>query len=501
MLIDLRQLAGGEEFDADVCVVGAGAAGISIARELGATGHSVLLAESGGMQYELPTQALYSGAETGTLLSPKTQYLGTSRLRYLGGTTGHWNGWCRRLDPDDFSLRPWVDEVGWPISRDDLEPFYERAAPIVQISAFDYDEETAGVGPKLLPGDEVFETSYFHLSPPTRFGTVYQDELERSDSIRVLLYANVRVIDLDEQASHVSGLEVVRLDGVSFPIRARHFVLATGAIENARLLLANTDVQPNGIGNDWDQVGRYFMDHPFLEMGYMALPYWRHLLPRNYAKAYVKSRGNSIHGILRVRAAVQSRERLLNALIIFRPLPNATRRPLATAVAKFTAGQHALRGEALAKPGSTYYGRVMVHGEQTPNPESRVHLADEVDGLGMRKTRLDWRLRDRDARSLVETAKLFARRLGLHGHGRMRFTAKEHDLWPRADWSWHHIGTTRMHDDPRRGVVNADCRLHGIDNLFVAGSSVFTTAGASNPTFTIVALALRLSDHLKKLLA
>ena len=356
-------------------------------------------------------------------------------------------------------------------------------------------------GAKLMPGDEVFETGYFHLSPPSRFGTLYLEELERSESIQVLLYANLRAIDLDEQASHVRAVEVVRLDGVSFPIRARHFVLATGAIENARLLLANTGVQQNGIGNDHDLVGRYFMDHPFLEMGYTALPYWRHLLAKTYGKSYVKSRGNHIHGILRVRAAVQSRERLLNALVIFRQLNDATKRPLATAVSKFTAGQHILRGEQPAEPGSTYYGKLMVHGEQTPNPDSRVQLADEVDALGMRKTRLDWRLRDRDARSLVTTAKLFAQRLGLHAHGRMRFTADEDDLWPRAEWSWHHIGTTRMHDDPKRGVVNADCRLHGIDNFFVAGSSVFTTSGASNPTFTIVALALRLSDHLKGLLA
>lgn len=501
MLIDLRQLAGDESFEADVCVAGAGAAGLTMARELAAAGHSVIVVESGGLVAEPPTQALYSGTEAGTLLGPKTGYLGSSRLRYFGGTTGHWNGWCRPLDADDFTSRPWVADVPWPISREELTPYYDRASPILQISPFDYEQATAGVEPKIFDEDDAFETNFFHLSPPTRFGEFYRQELDESDRVKVILYANLRRIEMSDDARRVQGFEVVRLDGQAFPVHARQFVLAAGGIENARLLMANRDVQPEGLGNDFDQVGRYFMDHPFLRVGYMVLPYWRGLIDKNYVKSYVRSRDNEIHGVLRLRSAVRARDELLNSLVIFQPLTNAQNRPLAADIARFVTQQHRLAGHPEPEEGSTYYGWVLVHGEQAPNPASRVMLSDETDSIGVPRTRLDWRLQERDARSLVKTAELFAHRLGAHSRGRMRLIATEEDLWERAQWSWHHIGTTRMHADPKRGVVDADCRVHGIDNLFVAGSSVFPTSGASNPTYTIVALALRLGDHLKTLLA
>lgn len=496
MLIDLRQLAGDERFEGDVCVVGAGAAGISLARELAAHGRSVTLVESGGFEYEQPTQALYGGDESGTLLDADTQYLASTRLRYFGGTTNHWNGWCRPLDREDFTLRPWVADIDWPLTRDDLEPYYRRASSVVQISPFDYDEAGAGAEPKLLAGDEVFDTGFFHLSPPTRFAGLYRAELERSDRIRVLLHANLRRLDVDTAGRHVRGAEVARLDGATFPVAARHFVLAAGAIENARLLLAGCAAHPAGLGNDRDLVGRYFMDHPFLQIGYAVLPYWRNLIGRNYERSWVRSRDNFIHGMLRVRPQVQAREELLNSVVVFQPLTGAQNRPLAADIASFVKSQHVLDGEQEPRPGSTYFGWVLVHGEQSPNPDSRVTLTAETDALGMRRTKLDWRLREGDKRSLLRTGELLAERLGAHNHGRMRLLAGADDLWPRTRWSFHHIGTTRMHPDPSRGVVDADCRLHGVDNLFVAGSSVFPTAGVSNPTYTLVALALRLADHL-----
>lgn len=500
MLIDLRQLAGDEQFEADVCVVGAGAAGITLARELSARGRSVLVVESGGMAYEQPTQALYAGSEGGTVLDAKTQYLSSSRLRYFGGTTGHWNGWCRPLDADDFRLRPWVAPDRWPIDLEDLRPYYERASPVLQISPFDYEQAAAGIQPKLLDDDESFQTNFFHISPPTRFGQAYGEELERNERVRVLLYANLRRIDTTADADHVEELEVVRLDGRAFPVRARQVVLAAGGIENARLLLANRGVQSEGLGNGADQVGRYFMDHPYLRVGYAVMPYWRHLIGRNYKKSWVRSRGNSIHGVLRVRSAVREQQELLNGLVVFEPLTDAQSRQLATDIAGFVTNQHLLAGHPPPDPGTTYFGWVLVHGEQKPNAESRVTLDEETDALGMPRSRLDWRLMDEDAASLIKTAELFAQRIGAHSRGRMRLLATPEDLWSRTQWSWHHMGTTRMHQDPKRGVVDADCRVHGIDNLFVAGSSVFTTSGASNPTYTIVALALRLSDHLDRLL-
>jgi len=500
MLIDLRQLAGDEQFEADVCVAGAGAAGVTLARELAAAGHSVIVAESGGLAYEQPTQALYSGTESGTILGPKTQYLSSSRLRYFGGTTGHWNGWCRPLDRDDFRSRPWVSDVAWPIDRDELDPFYERASPVVQISPFDYDEETADTL-RLFDDDEIFKTNYFHLSP-TRFGQAYHAELSDASRIRVLLYANLRRIDTSDDAREVRSVELVRLDGTAFQVRARHFVLAAGAIENARLLLANRHVQPNGLGNDSDQVGRYFMDHPYVRVGYVMLPYWRKLLPKTYSESYVKSRRNKIQGVLRVRSAVRSSNELFNGLVVFTsPVLGVAEWPLTREITEFIRQQNTLAGLPEAAAGSTYFGWVMIHGEQAPNSASRVTLDDEVDALGVPRTRLEWKLQERDAESMLTIAKLFSERLGVHARGRIRLITTREDVWTRTQWSWHHIGTTRMHEDPKLGVVDANCKVHGIDNLYVAGSSVFTTSGASNPTYTIVALALRLGDHLKSRLA
>jgi choline dehydrogenase-like flavoprotein len=501
MLIDLRQLAGDESFEADACVVGAGAAGITIARELGAAGHSVLLAESGGLDFDLTMQGLYSGVESGSILSSKTQYLSSSRLRYFGGTMGHWNGYCRPLDSEDFELRPWVADVAWPISLHDLDPYYERASPLLEISPFDYEQESAGKGAKLLAEDDAFETNFFHLSPPSRFGELYRPELAASETIKVLLYANLRRLALDPAGRRVESCEIVRLDGRTFPVRARHVVLATGGIENARLLLANRDVQPEGLGNDFDQVGRYFMDHPTVKMGCVALPYWRRLMAQLYAKSYVAARRNSIRGVLRVRSDFSAREQLLNGIVRFEPLTAAEKRELSDDIARFATAQHLLAGQQPPAAASTYHGWVIIHGEQSPNPASRVTLTEETDALGMPRTHLDWQLSPRDAESLARTAELLAHRLGARNLGRLRNEFTAEDAWSEGEWSWHHIGTTRMHEDPKRGVVDADCRLHSLDNLFVAGSSVFPTSGISNPTYTIVALALRLSDHLKSRLA
>ncbi len=498
MLIDLRELAGNERFEADVCIVGAGAAGISLARELGAAGRSVVVLESGGFEYEQATQALYDGPESGTLIRPGSKYLASTRLRLFGGTTNHWNGWCRPLDRETFTLRPWVDDVGWPLTREQLDPFYDRAAPLAQISPFDYDDATASQKLRL---DNVIETVYFHVSPPTRFGLLYREELERRPRVQVLLHANLRRFETDREARHVTSAEARRLDGAAFTVRARHFVLAAGGIENARLLLANSDVRPEGLGNDHDLVGRYFMDHPHVRVGYLTFPYWDQLVARIYDPVYVESRRNSICGVMRVDSDQQIKRQLLNAVVVLDRLTKTDIRFLDADIARSVTDQLMLGANPPENRGKTYFGWATVHGEQTPNRDSRVTLDDEVDALGMRRAKLDWRLRDRDARNLLATARLLAERLGANGRGRMRFVASEDNLWERTQWSYHHAGTTRMHPDPKRGVVDADCRVHGIDNLYVAGNSVFPTCGSSNPTLTILALALRLSDHLQGRLA
>ncbi len=495
MLVDLNDLTGSERFEADVCIAGAGAAGITLARALAARGRSVLLLESGGPAYEQPTQELYVGTETGTLLDERNHYLAATRLRYLGGTTNHWNGWCRPLENNTFKLRPWVADVGWPFDREALEPYYRQAVGEVELSPFDYDDATAS---EQLRIDDVVETVFFHISPPTRYALRYREELERSEKIQLLLHANLTRLDTDGQARTVRRAVARPIGGPEFTLKARHFVLATGAIENARILLANDRVQSGGLGNDHDLVGRYFMDHLHARVGRITFPYWQRAVPRAYDPVFIRGRENIARGVLRITDHEQESRQLPNGLVVLdrMTIPETRRLELAPDIARFAIDQLRLGRKPPANRGDSYFGWVTVHGEQKPNPDCRVTLGDEVDELGMRRSHLAWQLRDEDVLNLLKTARLVAERLGANGRGRMMLFTTEEDLLERTQWSFHHMGTTRMHEDPKRGVVDPDCKVHGVDNLYIAGSSVFPTSGTSNPTLTLLALALRMADHL-----
>jgi choline dehydrogenase-like flavoprotein len=502
MFVDARELEGETVLEADVAVVGAGAAGITIARELAPRGISVLLLESGGFEYEEETQALYLGTATGTILGESTGYLTASRLRYFGGSTNHWNGWCRPLDPEDYEERSWRLPSGWPIGPGDLAPYYDRAAPLLGISPFDYDPARAGQYPHLLAGSDAFETVFFHLSPPVRFGQRYRRELEDSARAKVVLHANVLGIETTGDAAHVTGLRCRALGRPPFRARARSYVIAGGGIENARLLLLSDDVQPGGVGNRLDLVGRFFMDHPAVSVGQIALPY-RRIPMRTYEQGPVRERGHAIRGVLRATNRLARREELLNALLVLEPRrPEQDIPPLGAEVAWLSTDCIQLTTEvADPEDGTIYFGSLEMSSEQLPNHESRVALSDDLDALGARRTRLDWRFTQDDASSILRTAQWLIRHLGKGLAGRVRLRIDEETVWERTRWSNHHMGTTRMASSPSQGVVDGECRVHGTDNLFVAGSSVFATSGCSNPTFTLVALALRLADRLQRDLA
>src|SRR3989442_12313117 len=246
MFLDVRHIAGGTELGCDLCIVGAGAAGITIARELADSKLSVLLLESGGLQLDSHTQDLYSGENSG-----RPYPIRDSRLRYFGGATNHWWGWCRPLDQIDFEEREGLRHSGWPLSRAELDPYYARAQRICQLGPFRYDTafwaETIGIKPFSLGGR--VDSAILQFSPPTRFGEVYRNDLRRSTNVRVLLNANLVGLELAPGSAVVRRARVATLAGKRFAIRVRQLVLAAGAIENARLLLASNDVQRAGIGN------------------------------------------------------------------------------------------------------------------------------------------------------------------------------------------------------------------------------------------------------------
>ena len=543
MIIDARTIPNGASLAANVCVVGGGPAGITLALEfVGQANADVILLESGGLHADPLTQSLYAGEVVGQDLGRPDE----NRNRFLGGSSNCWGGWCKPLDPWDFEARPWVPHSGWPIGRAELDPFYERAHRKLQLGPYRYEpafweetllrSEALGLFP-LDPAADPLVNVIDQFSPPTRFGQAYREELKRAAAIRLLLYANAVEIQTDGTARHVERVEVATLEGGRFSVAAQFFVLAAGGIDNPRLLLASNHVQQHGLGNGYDLVGRYFADHPRVRTGRVRLV-GDHLHRRLYDATLALTRRTlglqhlTIGCHVSPSRAAQFRDRLLNSrhFLVARPhgALMATYKTLAD-LRRLLVGRHrtgigtvAIAREMLRRlPAilprlpevalTVLDSTVSVRGfrrhyalesifEPAPNRDSRVTLGLARDRLGMPVTRIDWRLSAQDRDNFLATVRMVRgalTRTGIvidtdGGPGDLEA------VWPdQVTWCWHHMGTTRMHPDPRQGVVDARCRVHGVSNLFVAGSSVFPTMGNDMPTLTIVALALRLADHLK----
>ena len=528
MLIDLRERRDAPTGPSDVCIVGAGVAGLALARRLAGLGHTVCMLESGGLDFEQPTQDLYRGANLGM-----TYYdLDQSRLRFFGGTLGIWGGRCSLLDPIDFERRDWVPHSGWPIGRADLDPYYRAAHAQFELGEFNYEHDiwsALGVPPLAFDPDQLTARLWRFDEESERFGVARSKDLLDAPSVRIVLHANAVHLQAGPEAPTIRHVVVRPLGGEAREVKARHYVLACGAIENARLLLASNDVEAAGIGNRHDQVGRYFMEHPCGRIGrvHTAHPY---AMWDAFQKRYLPS-GPPLAPVLRMGDATQRAARALNSVVTFKlqrspglgvPFGNTIYQNLKHGIAPNRRGRaldHAyravrgwfhreLRGAfervRARRGGSGLY--LIVRGEQAPNPDSRVRLSRERDALGSPRADLDWQLSAADkhsARVFAQTFDAELRRLGLGTLEPSEWLASPEVQWPvdatvgnHPIGGYHHMGTTRMSADPAHGVVTADCNVFGYDNLFIAGSSVFSTGGWSNPTLTLVALALRLADHL-----
>ena len=245
MFIDTADIQPNAELTAELCIVGAGAAGIAMAKALIRSGIDVLLLEGGGRKKTKASQAIYRGKMQAGLKSTD-HYVHTSRLRYFGGTSNHWAGWCRPLDPIDFEARDWVPHSGWPITRAELEPWYVAAAKFIGIGPFkDIDAwKNNKRRPFLLQDNPHFEPKLFHFAvPPPRFGKKYGRLLERSRTTRVVFDANVTAVRAHSNLKAVDHLDVRTMGGKTFTVRAKRYVLAAGGIENPRLLLSSDQEQ------------------------------------------------------------------------------------------------------------------------------------------------------------------------------------------------------------------------------------------------------------------
>ena len=532
MIEDLRDCDRDATLACDVCIVGAGAAGITLARALAGSGLTLCLVESGGLDFEAATQALAAGANAGM---PYYDLVDT-RLRFFGGTTNIWGGRCVPLAPLDFSARAWVPGSGWPLDYAELEPWYTRAA---QDFALDVGGAAAAwldpAAAELGLDRHAFTSSRWRFDDlAERFNARRCADLCARRDLRILLHANLRHIQANPAADAVTAVELMALNGRRAWLCARAYVLACGGIENARLLLAARDVEPHGLGNRHDQVGRCFMEHPHARAGIIepragyrlwarfqrryppgAVPTAPVLLPSpelqrelgvlNTALTF-KLQRDPRHGVsLRKRLYSHFKHELAPSRggrrlwQVYRGLRKAVQRRLRQPVERV---RHAL---------GLIRVHVMIRAEQAPNAASRVRLGDTSDALGMPLAVLDWRLSALDKLSVARLAARLDTALAAAGHGRLELSGwlrEPGDAWPidptvgnHAIAGYHHMGTTRMSSAPAGGVVDADCRVHGYANLYLAGSSVFTTSGWANPTLTIVALAHRLAAHLRRTLA
>jgi choline dehydrogenase-like flavoprotein len=528
MIEDCDNVPQGTCLEADLCIVGAGAAGLALASQFEGTRHRVCVIESGGLTYEHGRQRLSRGRSVGR----PYEALDLCRIRQFGGSTGRagWGGWCKMLDHVDFEARSWIPMSGWPVDRNSLLPDYETAAGLLGIE----DLQAEWPASAALPMNGPLFSERCFLSPTPDLGATLRARLQTAKNVQVVLHATALRLDTDTSGRWVRSIEVASTPDRRFRIEARSFVLACGGIENARLLLVSNRQMPNGIGNQHDLVGRYFMEHPRVKWGSLqicrpdtAIAF--HVPSAEARRPYLPQAKHcdvtAAFG-LALRPEIRESERLLGSRTWIKPGPCASdldgsealhylafwlrkgrlhrdlirsgrtilRHPAGSIASAIERIGHSRRGA-----GHFHFDTIL---EQEPDPESRVTLDTRLDEFNLPRVKLEWRVGPFVRRTLERVQTIITDEMRLLGH-RSDVQARTHETAAYGEdipyrWVRHHMGTTRMSNDPRTGVVDATCQVHGLANLFIAGSSVFPTGGNDMPTLTIVALALKLGRHLQQ---
>ena len=508
MQFDARKLPTGTVLDADICIVGAGPAGITLAREFIGSKTTVLILESGGLNYDKRCQELNEGTVIGD------PYAGLRQTRHrqvahLWNTRVHDEIGAKYvpLDPCDFEL-PDTAHAQWPIEYSELEPFYRRAQVVCGLGAFAYEgKDWADDARPLLPLNvDQLSTKVYQCGIGSFFTHIYPQELVRSHNVSLCHHATIRGLKMRNRGTQAIEATIISRFGNRLCARAKIIVLAAGAIENVRLLLLSDDNAGDSPGNQFGWVGRCFMEHP-RDYALTLIPHSPELFEQaTFYDLHPARDGTIVGGRIALDSTIIRKAGLPNASITLMPRMKNPPARLPRVVSRFSSYLYRFIGSGpqsgygwscQQNPSQVFDAfQLVINVEQRPNPENRVALARGRDPLGMPQVDLFWHWSDEEQANLERLRKVIASGLEASGLGQVEVAT---GLRPDPN-AHHHAGTTRMHADPRSGVVNADGCVHGTDNLYVTGASTLCRAGFANPTLTIVALALRLADHLKQTL-
>jgi choline dehydrogenase-like flavoprotein len=523
LIVDLEKGGSVDQSDFEVCILGAGAAGITLATSLAQRGVRTLLLEAGGRRYNSRDQDLYWG-EVGEGLAYNGLYDG--RFRILGGSTTQWAGQILEFDDFVFEKRPWVPGSGWPFHKSELAPYYKRATELEGLAGGPKDAEEVwhllGLQPPVFGADLVSEFSSF--TPKTNFAELHRDAIENDPNLTVCLHANACEFILGDDDTTVVGVRCKTFGGHETHFHARAFVLCVGGIEACRFLL---QPQKDGTVAPWnrrDMVGRHFQDHLLC---YVAdIVEQNSMLPDIYLD-FVSVHGYRFQQKMKLPAETQQRLGTLDIggfITYFTGGHDDMAKAYETVRWIRTRRYEKLKPIRLAHLAANFHkllwhrfpysrsirpiGRssrrslkLNVNCEQDPLSEGRISLSPMRDALGTLRVKVDWRASERELHSIRKYVEVVREMFQRNDLGRVvpipsLYTDGEFASTFRD--SFHHIGGTRMATSEELGVVDPNLRLYGTKNAYVCSTSVYPSAGFANPTHTLIALALRLADHLQR---